>query len=731
MSTVVFEEESNISQQACLFIPNRIDLKALIELEKRLGGSSKVSYLVEESFVPRQDIAQYLHSRKCDGILFNFRHVDAIRLRGILLEKLDAGRHIVYLPGQPAEIKGTLSSIPSPFLTHLGALHIAPIPVYVGYYNNSLEMLQGNEDLHSRVFVRVMPKLTPGPEAGARVLQAWQEAGADVFAKQPCLNGSLTAALVAGMREHPHARIIDGVDDTSITYIKLLGAAMAFAKRISKLTTGRRLGIILPPGKGSTIANLGCLLAGITPVNINYSSSEKAFHSAVRQAGIDRFISADRFMRKLQSFPWPPQRDIIFIERELAQLGSHKIAFWMGVARMAPMHIIERLFRLNDRSGEDEAVLLFTSGSSGEPKGVSLSHRNILGNIAQCSSRIVLQPGSRFLGSLPIFHCFGMLLNLWFPLTMGYDIVTYPSPMESKRLCELIKHYEIALVITTPTFARSMMRRAQSDTFKSVDYFIVGAEKLQPDLAKEYLNQFGICLNEGYGLTEASPVCCVNLPDADRKAHTPYFIPGTVQNTVGALLPGIAARITDPEDDRVELPITRQGILWLKGINIFNGYIGRADLNQSILKGGWFKTGDVASIDLNGFVKLAGRRSRFSKIGGEMIPHEVLEQAINKVLKVPADSEERKIAIVGVPDKQKGEAIVLLSVLHRQYLQQEIISLRYALMGEGLPALWCPKEIVPVEEIPMLPSGKLDLAGCRLLALEALNISPDSYTGRG
>lgn len=731
MSTVVFEGESHIGQQSCLFIPNRINLKALIELEKRLGGSSKISYLVEESFVPRQDIAQYLQSRKSDGILFNFRHVDAIRLRGILLEKLDAGRHIVYLPGQPAEIKGTLSDIPSPFLTHLGALHIAPIPVYVGFYNNDLETLQGNEERHDRLVIRVMPKLSPGPEAGARVLQAWLEASSETFASLPCLNSSLTAALVAGMKTHPHARIIDGVDDTSITYIKLLGAAMAFAKRLTKLTTGRRLGIILPPGKGAAIANLGCLLAGITPVNINYSSSEKAFHSAVRQAGIDRFISADRFMRKLQSFPWPPQRDIIFIERELAQLGTHKIAFWMGVARVAPMHVIERLFRLNDRCGEDEAVLLFTSGSSGEPKGVSLSHRNILGNIAQCSSRIVLQPGSRFLGSLPVFHCFGMLLNLWFPLTMGYDIVTYPSPMESKRLCELIKHYEIALVITTPTFARSMMRRAQPDTFKSVDYFIVGAEKLQPDLAKEFLDQFGVRLDEGYGLTEASPVCSVNLPDAERKAYTPYYIPGTAQNTVGALLPGLAARITDPEDDRIELPLTRQGILWLKGINIFNGYIGRSDLNPTILRDGWFRTGDVASIDLNGFIKLAGRRARFSKIGGEMIPHEVLEQAINKVLKVPADAEERKIAIVGVPDKQKGEAIVLLSVLHRQYLQQEIISLRYALMGEGLPALWCPKEIIPVEEIPMLPSGKMDLAGCRLLALEALNIPQDGFIPKG
>ncbi|MCC8021246.1 MAG: AMP-binding protein [Akkermansia sp.] len=726
MSAIVFEGADKLGNRPCLFIPNRMCLDALIELEKRLGGPSQITYLVEESFVPDSRTAQYLRSCKSDGILFNFRRVDAIRLRGMLLERLDAGKHVVYLPGRAATIKGTLADIPSPFLTHLGALHISPVPVYVGYYNDNIALAFGSESQHSRLYIRIMPQLSPGPEAGARLLQAWMEAGSAAFAALPCLNGSLISHLVAGMKAHPHARIIDGIDDSSLTYGKLLGAAMAFSRRLGKLTSGRRVGIILPPGKGAAIANLGCLLAGIAPVNINYTSSERAFHSAVRQAGIDRFISADRFMRKLQGFPWPPQRDIIFIERELAQIGKRRIAFWVAMARMLPMHTLERLFHLNDRSGEDEAILLFTSGSSGEPKGVPLSHKNILGNIAQCSSRIVLQPGSRFLGSLPVFHCFGMLLNLWFPLLMGYDVVTYPSPMESRRLCELVRHYEIALVITTPTFARAMMRRAQPDTFKSVEYFIVGAEKLPHDLAEEFLSRFGIHLAEGYGLTEASPVCSVNLPDAPLLPGTPYYVPGTVDGTVGAPLPGLAVRITDPEDDDKELPFTRLGILWLKGVNIFKGYSGRADLNSLIFRNGWFRTGDVARVDLNGFIKLEGRRARFSKIGGEMIPHDALEQSINRALKIQPDVEERKIAVVGVPDKQKGEAIVMLSTQHRQYLQQELISLRYALIGEGVPALWCPKEIIPVEEIPMLPSGKLDLAGCRALAFEALRIPMES-----
>lgn len=727
MNSTVFEGRENIEEKPCLFIPNKINLKALIEIEKNLGGPSKVSWLVEESFIPDKEISHYLRQHNCDGILFNLRHVDAIRLRGILLEKLDSGRHVVFLPGRPAEIKGTLSNIPSPFLMHLGALHISPVPVYVGYYNDNCELAFGNPGRYDMLRIRVMPRLTPGPEAGARLLEAWMTAGAEAYAALPFLNGSLTAALVAGMRAHPHARVIDGIDDSSLTYGKLLGASMAMARRLGKLTSERRIGIILPPGKGAAIANLACLLAGITPVNINYTSSESAFKSTVRQAGLDRFISADRFMRKLQNFPWPPQRDIIFIERELAQIGKKKIAFWCGAARLAPMHLLERIFHLQGRGGDDEAILLFTSGSSGEPKGVSLSHRNMLANISQCSSRIVLAPNSRFLGSLPVFHCFGITIGLLFPLMMGHDIVTYPSPMESKRLCELIAQYQTALVVSTPTFARSMMRRADENTFKSVAYFIVGAEKLPADLAEDFFARFGVRLDEGYGLTEASPVCSVNLPDAPPSPGTPYYVPGTVPGTVGAPLPGIAVRITDPEDDDKPLPLTHLGMMWLKGPNIFGGYIGRADLNPQILRDGWFKTGDVGSVDLNGFIKLEGRMARFSKIGGEMVPHEVLEQALNKILKIAPDAEERRIAVVSIPDKQKGESIAMLSTMHCNYLQQEIISLRYALMGEGFPALWCPKEIIPVEEIPVLPSGKLDLAGCRMLAFEALKIPTDKH----
>ncbi len=720
MNPVTLEGQEHLKGKACFLVPNQINLNALIELEKALG-KDRVTYLVEESFAPSVDVARYLQNKDSDGILFNFRRVDPISLRGSILEKIDQGRHVVFLPGRVAAIKGTMSHVPAPFLMHLSSLHISPVPVYVGYFRDSLMNAASNARDYTRLVVRILPKLDPGPEAGARLLQAWMSAAADAFAELPQLKGSLAMAIVEGIKQNPNGRVIDGVDDSSLTYGKLLGVAIAFAKHLKTLTSSKRVGIILPPGKGATIANLACLLAGITPVNFNYSSSEDSFRSAVRQAGVERFISADRFMRKLQGFPWPPRRDIIFLEQELVRIKK-KIAMWVFASRVMPSKMIARLLKLDDRSGEDEAVLLFTSGSSGEPKGVSLSHSNILANLAQCSSRIVLDEHSRFLCSLPVFHSFGITIGLWFCLAYGHDMVTYPSPLEAKRLCELIEQYKTVLVVSTPTFARSMMRRANPETFKSLRYFIVGAEKLPEDLYLAYKEQFHIELNEGYGMTEAAPVCCVNLPDAAPVEGTPYYVPGTEHGTVGGFLPGIAIRITDPEDDEKQLPFTHLGMIWLKGANIFKGYIGRADLNPKIFKDGWFKTGDVGRMDLNGFLKLEGRMARFSKIGGEMVPHEALEQALNKILKIDPEDTERHIAVVSIPDKQKGEAIAMLSTLHRNYLQQELISLRYALMGEGLPALWCPREIVPVENIPVLPSGKLDLANCKLLAYEALKI---------
>jgi acyl-[acyl-carrier-protein]-phospholipid O-acyltransferase/long-chain-fatty-acid--[acyl-carrier-protein] ligase len=270
-----------------------------------------------------------------------------------------------------------------------------------------------------------------------------------------------------------------------------------------------------------------------------------------------------------------------------------------------------------------------------------------------------------------------------------------------------------------------MLRRANENTFKYVRYFVVGAEKLQPDLEREFKERCGVTLLEGYGLTEAAPVCSVNVPNAPMITGSAFYVPGQNPRSIGVPLPGVAVRITDGDDDTRELPLTEQGMIWLKGANIFTGYVGKADMNPTIFKDGWFKTGDIGKMDLNGFITLGGRLSRFSKIGGEMVPHEGVEQALTEIFNIdPAAEGGVQIAITGVTDPQKGEALVLLSALsahQRNSEEKEILqSIRNALNERQMPTLWAPKYIVPVEAIPILPTGKLDLRSCKLLAEEAL-----------
>jgi acyl-[acyl-carrier-protein]-phospholipid O-acyltransferase/long-chain-fatty-acid--[acyl-carrier-protein] ligase len=427
---------------------------------------------------------------------------------------------------------------------------------------------------------------------------------------------------------------------------------------------------------------------------------------------VDRFITADPFVRKISSFPWPPNRDLIFIERVLPTL-KNKIITWSIISKILPSNVLGIILGLNKRRGEDEATLLFTSGSSGEPKGVALSHRNVLANVCQFGSRLSLPSNSAILGCLPLFHSFGCTVTLWFPVIEGVNLVTYPSPLETKRLAELIAFHQINIFLSTPTFLRGYMKRIDPAQFASLNLVVTGAEKLPQSLASAFETKFGIRPQEGYGLTETSPATNVNLPDPEPERDS-IVLPSSRHGSVGQLLPGMAIRITDPATDK-EVPIDHQGIIWFKGSNVFSGYLKDPKRTAEVLVDGWFRTGDVGRVDSDGFLYIEGRISRFSKIAGEMVPHETVEAAINKVLGLDGESE-RRIAVVGVPDEQKGEAILLLSTIAGPALEQECIDLRYKLLDDGLSSLWCPKQIVPVAEIPVLASGKLDIRACEALA---------------
>ena len=506
---------------------------------------------------------------------------------------------------------------------------------------------------------------------------------------------------------------MDGSDDVTLHFSKILPVAIALSKHIKEETDKPRVAIVLPPGKGGLIANLAVLFAGKIPVNINFTASHNAVRSSIRQADVDRFITADPFVRKVSTFPWPPNRDLIFIERVIPELKK-EIVKWGILSKLLPTGMLASILGLNKRRDSDEAILLFTSGSSGEPKGVPLSHRNVLANVTQFASRLNIGRDASVLGCLPLFHSFGCTVTLWYPVIEGINLITYPSPLETKRLAELISLHQIDILLATPTFLRGYMKRIDPAQLESLKLVVTGAEKLPQNLADAFEEKFGVRPMEGYGLTETSPATNVNLPTPDEEKDT-HSLPARSNGSVGQLLPGIAIKLIDPATEK-SVPLDQPGIIILKGANIFPGYLRDEKRTKEVLSDdGWFRTGDVGFLDPEGFLHIQGRISRFSKIAGEMVPHETIEAAINKVLGLDGETE-RKIAIVGIPDEQKGEAIVLLSTIAGAALEQECIDLRYKLLDEGLTSLWCPKIIVPVEEIPLLASGKLDIKSCQELA---------------
>ncbi len=722
MATVrIYGAESRPAQPS-FYILNRVDEASLSAIVKAMGGAENVAFMVEEVLIPSPAVMKKVRESGCKVLSFNFRQSESRSLREKLMQLMQEGLDVVYLPGRPNSIIGTISDVPMPFMMQLGALHIAPVPVFVGGFRNHVSRAFTAGQDYDWVTVDFLPKMQSGPQTGERLLEIWLEACYKRYDENPAFEKSLSRVLVESIKKHAAVELVDGLDGSALAYGKMLGVAMALARWMKKNVKEPRLGIILPPGKGGVIANIACFLAGIVPVNINYTSSEPAFESIVRQGGLKHFVTARAFMSKLPQFPWPKGESIIHLDKTLKGLGMARIASWVAFAKFAPVSVIARTFNLDARSRDDEAALLFTSGSSGEPKGVPLTHKMILSNTAQLLSKAWVPEGSPILCSLPIFHSLGLSFTTLMPLLYGFGMVTYPSPLDAKNLNELIEKHKCTVVISTPTFARSMLRRAHADTYKSVKYFVVGAEKLQEALANEFLEKCGVQLLEGYGLTETTPLCGVNLDEIGPTEEQPYYVPGIKMGSIGQLVPGLAVRITDPDNDEVRLPLSEQGMIWFKGPNVFSGYIGRDDLNAEIFRDGWFKTGDLGCVDLNGFLTLGGRRSRFSKIGGEMVPHEVVEDAIESFVQLPEGFAGRAVAVMGVPDAAKGEALVLLSAVHHGQLNQALEEIKNQLVAVGLPRLWCPREIIPVETIPALPTGKMDLKGCQILAYEALNI---------
>ncbi len=491
---------------------------------------------------------------------------------------------------------------------------------------------------------------------------------------------------------HPASRVRRAV---------VLGLAWALSERWREGFPTRRIGVMLPPGMGGTLANVGLLLARRVPVNLNPLFDAATARECLNGAGIEAVLTARVVQRKFPDFPWPEKT--VFIEDEIKALRG--VWSFCAAAAVFPARLLKRIILPPSFPGR-EVVVLFTSGTSGLPKGVPLTSANILGNVRQVTETGFLESGDRVLSALPLFHSFGLTGGLFLPLLAGRPLTTAVSPLDADGVATAAREGRPTILITTPTFLRTYVRRIPRDAFGAMRLIMTGSERLSDELAAEATARFGCRVFEGYGLTEASPIVCVSMADPSTGRGAESVQRGSRPRSVGRLVPGMAMRLLDPETG-LPLPGASRGILALRGANVIGRYLQGEGAEK--FSGGWFVTGDVVSVDADGFLFVEGRTSRFSKIGGEMVSHAAVEQAV-----VSANPGIGPVCVLGRPSLQKGEELVLL-------LTQAMDRAALCAAMRGVPNLWLPRAVVTVDVLPSLPTGKVDIAACRrIIESEAL-----------
>jgi len=550
----------------------------------------------------------------------------------------------------------------------------------------------------------------PSTATTTEVRQAVQQLGVDAFQRRRRYMKPLTRSFVKAARRNPrHFSMADG-RTPKLIFGEVLIKTVFLARRLRRLWDGQKMvGIFLPPSIPGALVNWAALLLGKVPINLNYTTSNQSLASCARQCELKTVVTSKLFLDKIHL---QPPGDVIFVE-DLAEnpRNTEKLAALL-TAKLFPARLLELFLGVRRApSLDDTATIIFSSGSTGEPKGVILSHFNLASNVEQLEQVFHLHDRDCILGILPFFHSFGFTGALCLPALSGIGVVFHPSPLDAQAIGALVSKYSVSMLLSTPTFLNSYTRRCPPEAFGSLRIVMAGAEKLQERVAQSFEDHFGIRPLEGYGCTECSPVVAVNTNDF----RAAYFRQvGAKRGTIGHPLPGIGIRIIDPGSGEA-LPADKPGLLLVRGPNVMVGYLNRPEKTAEVLRDGWYNTGDIATVDEDGFLRITDRLSRFSKIGGEMVPHGTVEEKLHELVK----ADGQVFAVTAIPDEKKGERLVVLHTLKEDVLKECLEKLSTS----DLPALWKPRpdQFLAIEQIPYLGTGKLDLRHLREIALEHAN----------
>lgn len=501
-----------------------------------------------------------------------------------------------------------------------------------------------------------------------------------------------------------------------LSHRRFATAVLRLSRVIRKESPERNLGLLLPASSAGAIANMAALVAGKTVVNLNFTSTREAVASAVERAGIRSVYTSRRFMDKLAkkgidlSDALAGTR-LLYLEDIVAGMGRLGSLAVLAAVVLLPTRLLAALF-VQRRSREDTAAILFSSGSEGQPKGVELTHANLMANLTQVSDVLDTRQDDRIMATLPLFHAFGLTVTTFMPLVEGVPMICHPDPTDALNVAKAISRHQATILCGTSTFLRLYARnnRVHPLMLESLRIVVAGAERLGPDVREAFAQKFGKAIYEGYGTTETTPVASVNLPDRLDTEHWAVQA-GNRVGTVGMPLPGTSFRIVDPATLE-SLPVGEDGLILIGGVQVMKGYLGdpkrTAEAVIELDGQRWYKTGDKGHVDADGFLTIVDRYSRFAKIGGEMISLSVVES--QAALAIGDDAVE--LVAVSIPDAKKGEQIVLLTT-------GEISTgtLRDRLLERGGNPLTIPARVDRVPAIPKLGSGKTDFVAARRIAL--------------